>query len=73
MDFNKRRFTIVFALVGIVLGYLYAELIGCNTGCTLKSSPGIMSLYGAFFGGVAGSFIDDYRNKRRSKEQTDSK
>lgn len=70
MDFNKRRFTIIFGLIGIVLGYLYAEIIGCDTGCTLKSSSGIMSLYGLFFGGVVGSFIDDYRSKKRSKKNT---
>ena len=64
----NRRFTLLFGAIGILGGLMYVEFIGCESGCTLRSSPWIMSLYGAFLGGILGSIIDDRKKRGKTRE-----
>jgi len=41
---------VLFCLIGGLLGFAYYTFWGCDTGCTIKSSPYLMSLYGGLIG-----------------------
>ena len=63
---NTYRFTIFLGALGALSGIVYAEFVGCDTGCVFKSSPFIMAGYGVLFGGIIGSWIDAYFSKKRN-------
>ena len=43
--------TLVFALMGGVLGYAYHRLVGCRTGtCPITANPYVSTAYGAVMG-----------------------
>ena len=69
---TRYRFTILLGAFGAIGGIVYAELVGCESGCVMGSSPWIMDAYGTFFGAIVGSYIDDYRKKRLQKEKESS-
>jgi hypothetical protein len=50
------KYTILFTVIGVLLGaiggWLYWNHFGCTTGCSIISSPVNSSLYGAFMGGL---------------------
>jgi predicted MFS family arabinose efflux permease len=56
-----------FTLVGVIGGYAYYALIGCNLegGCAIKSNPYLMMIWG----GLMGYLIPDMFLKPRSEEQ----
>lgn len=45
---------LLFIIVGAILGFTYYYFFGCESGCSLKSSPTITTLYGAGIGLVIG-------------------
>jgi hypothetical protein len=48
---NKRTLIYVaFTIMGIVAGFLYYRLVGCNRGCTITSSPYLSMLWGGMIG-----------------------
>ncbi len=43
--------TVIFAVVGGILGLLYYRFVGCKSGtCPITSNPIISALYGAVMG-----------------------
>jgi hypothetical protein len=47
--------TVVYAVVGAVLGFGYHKLVGCRSGaCPITANPYISTLYGALMGFLAG-------------------
>jgi len=46
--------TIIFIIVGAILGYTYYYFFGCNSGCTIKANDLYMTSYGAVFGLILG-------------------
>lgn len=65
---SKNKIVIYATIIGTALGFLYWQQWGCENGCTLKSSPLIMSLYGAFFGYAIGGWIQQLKNKKNNNE-----
>lgn len=53
---------IIFTIVGATLGFIYYNFWGCDSGCDLKSSPTVTSLYGAGIGLILG--FDTKREKK---------
>ncbi|MCB0495262.1 MAG: hypothetical protein KDC79_03960 [Cyclobacteriaceae bacterium] len=61
----------VFALAGSTAMYLYYFFVGCKSGtCLITSSPTISSGYGLLLGGLLGSSVTDWLNKRKKKRDT---
>jgi uncharacterized membrane protein YhaH (DUF805 family) len=56
-----------FTLVGVISGYAYYALVGCNIegGCAIKSNPYLMMIWG----GLMGYLIPDMFLKPRNEEQ----
>ncbi len=53
----------LFTLVGVIGGYAYYALVGCNTGgCAITSSP-VMSI---IWGGMMGYLLPDFFIKQKS-------
>lgn len=46
--------TLIFIVIGSLLGYGYYYYFGCTSGCTIKSNELYMTLYGAVFGLIIG-------------------
>ena len=61
---NKLTPLIPLMLIGGALGYLYYMVWGCESGCTIKGSPWIMTLYGVFFGYLLGDII--FKRKKKT-------
>lgn len=56
----KYKLTILGILVGAVLGFLYYYFIGCASGtCAITSNPFNSTLYGASFGGLLLSSLNN--------------
>jgi LytS/YehU family sensor histidine kinase len=68
MSFIKKHLlTIIGVLIGFVSGYLYYQMIGCESGsCSITSSPINSSLYGALMGGLIFSL---FQNKSIEKNK----
>ncbi len=60
----------VFTLIGVIGGYAYYALVGCNLdgGCAIKSNPYLMIIWG----GAMGYLIPDMFLKPKDKEETES-
>lgn len=56
--FNKNAHFLAGAILGTIVGFLYWQQVGCNSGtCAITSDPINSSIYGAVIGGlVAGMF-----------------
>ncbi len=68
MNVKKYIIITVFALVGSTAMYLYWFFVGCKTGtCLITSSPTISSGYGLLFGGLLGSTVTDWMDKKDNK------
>ncbi|HNY15657.1 MAG TPA: DUF6132 family protein [Bacteroidales bacterium] len=58
----------IFALFGMLGGFLYWKFIGCQSGtCPIKSVWYMSTLYGTLIGGLTGSIIQDIIIKFRKK------
>ncbi len=67
---KKHRFSIVFAVVGILGGFLYWRFIGCRTGsCPITSNWYTSALMGGLLGYLTGDSINDFRKKRQAKNE----
>ena len=65
---KKFRLLVVFAMVGLLGGFLYWRFIGCSSGsCPITSNWYSSSLIGGLIGYLAGDSINDFRNKRKAK------
>lgn len=64
--FKTRRVLVyvAFSVVGIVAGYMYYSLVGCNRGCSITSSPYLSMLWG----GTVGFLLPGFFEKQRKKE-----
>lgn len=58
---------IVFTLLGLLGGFLYFHFWGCESGCSIQSSPYLMSLYGGMIGITLGLPM-----KKKPKENEES-
>jgi gas vesicle protein len=55
----KYKTTLIGALIGMVTGYVYYRLVGCESGsCAITSNPLNSSLYGVIMGGLLGSVFN---------------
>ncbi|MEX1132230.1 MAG: hypothetical protein WEC15_03315 [Flavobacteriales bacterium] len=68
--FNAMKYTILFTVIGVLLGalggWLYWSNFGCTTGCSITSSPVNSSLYGAFMGGL---LVNTFKRDRKDPVQ----
>jgi hypothetical protein len=53
-----------FTLIGVLGGYAYYALIGCESGCTIQSNPYLSMVWG----GAMGYLIPDIFLKPKSEE-----
>lgn len=60
-----------FTIVGGLLGYAYYHFIGCKNGCPLQSNAMIMTLYGAFTGGIIGFPLKKKTPEEPQKNETE--
>ena len=62
--------SIVFAVVGILGGFLYWRFVGCRTGsCPITSNWYMSALMGGLLGYLTGDSINDFRKKRQAKNE----
>lgn len=67
--FHKNKYTIIFALVGVIIGYAYWYYRGCSSGtCIITSTWHNSSIYGLFVGGLIGSSVKDIISKNNNKK-----
>ncbi len=48
-------------VVGAVLGFVYQHYWGCTTGCAIRSSAPLMTLFGAIMGYLVVDIVEDWR------------
>lgn len=62
---TKNKFSLIAAIIGAVLGYLYWNFVGCSSGtCAITSSPINSTIYGALMGFlIVGIFKTDKAKK----------
>ncbi|MCC6550276.1 MAG: hypothetical protein IT279_09430 [Ignavibacteriaceae bacterium] len=60
-----------FTIGGALLGYAYYYFIGCKNGCPLQSNAAIMTLYGAFTGGIIGFPLKKKKIEEPPKNETE--
>lgn len=74
MEFlKKNRILIMFAILGLIGGFLYWRFVGCLSGsCPIKSVWYWSTLYGGAVGVLLGSIINDLIIKFRKKKETDN-
>jgi hypothetical protein len=75
MEFlKKNRILIIFAILGLIGGFLYWKFVGCLSGtCPIKSVWYWSTLYGGAVGVLLGSIVNDLIIKFRKKKETDDK
>ena len=66
--FNRWYLVGIGAVIGAAAGYAYWYFIGCDEGCSIRSSWWKMSVYGAFMGGL----VLDMFNPNSKKKQAES-
>jgi phage shock protein E len=55
----KYKTTLIGAIIGMIAGYVYYRLVGCESGsCAITSNPLNSSLYGVVMGGLLGSVFN---------------
>jgi hypothetical protein len=65
---NKRRISVIFLLMGGILGFLYWKFVGCSTGsCPIKSHWYTMTLYGLIMGWLVGDLIASFKAKKQKE------
>lgn len=65
---KKHLLRIIGIVVGLLGGYLYYRLIGCNSGgCPITSNPWISTLYG----GLIGYLLGDLFKKKEVKNNAE--
>ena len=63
-------FIAIGVLVGGVCGWIYWSSIGCSSGgCIISAHPLNSTLYGSLMGGLTGSTIHGFIQKRSPNEQ----
>lgn len=66
-------FSILFAVLGSIAGFLYWKFVGCKTGsCPIKSNWYLMTGYGLFAGYLVGDIISGIINKKRDKKDNEA-
>lgn len=69
---KKYRVIIIFAILGIIGGFLYWKFVGCLSGtCPIKSVWYWSTLYGGAVGVLLGSVLNDLIIKFRKKKESD--
>ena len=54
----KHKLTIIGVILGAIVGYLYWQYVGCDSGtCAITSKPLNSTLYGAMMGGLFGNIF----------------
>ncbi len=73
MDFlRKNKLLIIFAVTGMIGGFLYWKFIGCLTGsCPIKSVWYWSTLFGGLIGYLLGSIINDLIIKYHKKNNSE--
>lgn len=67
---QENRIQIILSVAGAIGGFLYWRFIGCTSGtCAIKSVWYWSTLWGAAVGYLAGDFIHDIIEKRKSKRK----
>lgn len=70
MKYRKYIVIAIFALIGSTAMYLYWFFVGCKSGtCLITSSPTISSGYGLLFGGLLGSTVNDWLEKKDKQDK----
>ncbi len=69
MSLLKRKYSLIFMVLGAIGGYLYWNYVGCATGsCAITSVWWRSTIYGAIIGWLLGDLINDKLNKRKEHE-----
>ncbi|MCB0409010.1 MAG: hypothetical protein KDD29_02255 [Flavobacteriales bacterium] len=69
MSLLKRKYSLIFMVLGAIGGYLYWNYVGCVTGsCAITSVWWRSTIYGAIIGWLLGDLINDKLNKRKEHE-----
>ena len=66
-DKKEILWTIIGTSIGLVGGYVYYHLVGCENGCPIKSNPWLMTVYGGLMGGLGASLIYSLIKKAKNK------
>ncbi|TKG93912.1 hypothetical protein EYV94_14225 [Puteibacter caeruleilacunae] len=67
--FHKNKYPIIFALLGVIIGYVYWYYKGCSSGtCIITSTWHNSSIYGLIMGGLLGSSLKDIITKRKKNK-----
>jgi hypothetical protein len=68
---KKVYISLVGALTGSILGYIYYHYFGCKSGCMISSNPYTMVVYGMFSGFLISSnfFETKFNNKKDLKNE----
>ena len=64
---RKYNVSILSSVLGAVIGYYYWKYYGCENGCTIKSNPRLMILYGLILGFLSGDLMKSIYLKIRKK------
>ena len=65
---NKKAYIItgLGVVVGLIVGYIYYQQVGCASGtCAITSKPLNSTLYGGLMGGLLFSMIGDFFKKKK--------
>lgn len=60
MWFKKQKWIFSGLILGAIGGFLYYSFTGCNSSCSITSSPLISGLFGAFLGSI---LFSDFKKK----------
>jgi hypothetical protein len=65
MWIKNHKWLFLSVILGAIGGFLYYTFIGCNSSCSITSSPMISSFYGALLGGI---LFSDFKKKSEKQE-----
>jgi hypothetical protein len=54
---KKNLLVLIGVVLGGIAGWCYWKWFGCTNGCTIKSNPYLMTIYGSVMGGLLLSFF----------------
>ena len=67
---RKHLVTVIFAVAGLIGGFLYWKFVGCSSGtCIIKSVWYLSTLYGLVLGYVTGGLAEDLILKLRKNKE----